>query len=156
MRYASIFTTILTLLCITSLGAFGSDTASREECIKMTEAAGDLIQKVGKEAALKQINAKNGPFVWKDSYVFAFETDSAMLIGHPTMPALIGKNLIGLKDFNGKLFFVELMDIANSKEGKGWVEYMWTKPGEDRPYPKVSYVYRVPGTNLATSAGVYK
>lgn len=156
MKLVSIITAVLAIVSFSSVGAFGSDTATREECIKMTVAAAELFQKVGKEAALKQINAKEGPFVWKDSYVFAFETDSSMLIGHPLMPALIGKTLIGLKDFNGRLFFVELMDIANSKQGEGWVEYMWPKPGADRPSPKVSYVYHVPGTNIATSAGVYE
>jgi signal transduction histidine kinase len=156
MKRLSILATALIILFVFSVCAFGNETATREECIQKAKQAGDLFKKIGKEAALKQINDRNGPFVWKDTYVFVFETDSCVLVGHPIKPALIGKSLIGMRDFNGKLFFVEMIDLANSKAGKGWVEYMWPKPGEDKPSQKASYVYRVPGTNIATSAGIYQ
>lgn len=156
MKRSSILVTALIIVFAYSVCAFGSETATREECIQKAKEAGDLFLKIGKEAVLKQINDKNGPFVWKDSYVFVFETDSSVLIGHPIKPALIGKKLIGMRDFNGKLFFVELLDLANSKEGNGWIEYMWPKPGENKPSNKASFVYRVPGTNIATSAGIYE
>ena len=74
---------------------------------------------------------------------------------HPIKPGLIGKNLMAAKDLNGKTFFAEFVNKAKN-EGEGWVSYMWPKPGEKKPSPKVTYVEKVPGENVAMLAGIYE
>mgnify|MGYP000114924601 CR=1 FL=1 len=61
------------------------------------------------------------------------------MIMHPIKPALNGKNLSSMKDPTGKHLFNEMVDVAN-KKGKGVVNYMWSKPGFDKPQQKISYI----------------
>lgn len=55
------------------------------------------------------------------------------VIAHGANPKLVGKNLIGLKDPNGKPFIQMITDVARSK-GKGWTD---------------SYVFRNPTTDMS-------
>ena len=55
----------------------------------------------------------------------------------------------------GKLLFKEFVEVAKGK-GEGWVDYMWTNPGDPKPRKKVTYIYRVPGKDLFVGAGIYE
>ncbi len=129
--------------------------ATREEVITKCQEAAKMIQDKGIEAAKAAIGDKKGPFVWKDTYVFLMDMDAKML-AHPIKPELIQRNdLLQVKDTAGKPLFLEFVEVANSK-GKGWVNYMWPKPGQEKPAAKSSYIYRVPGTQYIVGAGIYK
>lgn len=130
-------------------------SATREECVAKVQEAVKLAVEKGEEAALAQVADPNGPFVWKDSYVFGTSADQAVTRAHPIKPKLVGKNLLHVKDVNGVLIFSEISRVASSASGKGWVDYMWPKPGEKKPSQKHTYVEKVPGTNLAFGAGYY-
>ncbi|MGE4279721.1 MAG: methyl-accepting chemotaxis protein [Magnetospirillum sp.] len=86
-------------------------------------------------------------------YIWINNLDGRMVM-HPTNPKLDGKELFGLKDPSGKLFFKEMVDVVRAK-GEGVVEYMWPKPGSEVAVPKVSYVKAVPGWNWLLGSGVY-
>ncbi|WDP91277.1 MAG: methyl-accepting chemotaxis protein [Desulfobacter sp.] len=86
-------------------------------------------------------------------YFWIQDTDGVM-IHHPIKPALNGKNLLGLKDPDGKLFFKEL-DDAVEKDGAGFVDYKWPKPGFDKPQDKISYVKLFKPWNWVIGSGVY-
>lgn len=144
---------ILSLWIATVAGA--SDKATKEECVSKVKAAADLIKEQGLEAALAKINDRTSEFTWKDSYVFVLDSETARVLAHPAVPKLVGKEQAGLKDSNGKMFFLEFLNVAKEK-GEGWVDYVWPKPGESTPSPKTAYVYKVPGTNLVVGAGVYE
>ena len=118
-------------------------------------AAVKTAQEKGEEAVLAQVADPKGPFVWKDSYVFGISADQAAVKAHPFKPKLVGKVLLHVKDVNGVMIFSELARVANSASGKGWVDYMWPKPGEKKPSQKHTYVEKVPGMNLAFGAGYY-
>lgn len=133
--------------------------ATKDECIAKTKEAAKMVADKGLDAAIAEINKKDGKFVWKDSYVFMMDLDGKML-AHPLSPALVGKNLIDMKDKavppeKGKFLFKEFIEVAKGK-GSGWVEYMWTNPGDPAPRKKVTYTYRVPGQNVYVGAGVYE
>lgn len=133
--------------------------ATRDECIAKTKEAAEAVNAKGLDAAIAEINKKDGNFVWKDSYVFLADFDGKVL-AHPMSPALIGKNVIGMKDksenpADAKLLFKEFTDVAMSK-GEGWVSYMWANPGDPKPRKKISYIYRVPGKNVYAGAGIWE
>ena len=71
-------------------------------------------------------------------------------------PGLVGKDLMGLKDVNGVMIFVEFLKIGKSDSGEGWVSYMWPKPGEKKPSKKASYIYRAKGQDVSFGAGIYE
>jgi signal transduction histidine kinase len=139
-------------LCLVGYAIAGS--ATKDECVAKTKEAAQLISEKGVDAAITEINNKSGKFVWKDTYVFLMDLQGTML-AHPMSPSLIGKNLLATPDKSGKMLFVEFVDVAK-KDGSGWVDYMWPKPGEETPSKKISYIYRVPGQDYLLGAGIYE
>jgi len=129
--------------------------ATREECMAKCKEAAGMLKQIGRETALKKLNDKNGPFVWKDSYVLCIDIGTGAVLAHPMLPNVVGKMSQKFKDANGKLFAVEYILVAKSK-GEGWISYVWPKPGEKKPSPKISYVYEVPGENVIMVAGIYE
>lgn len=144
---------ILACLIITA-PVLAGESATKDECIAMCKKAAQLAADKGIDEMLKQVNDPKGPFVWKDSYIYVINLDTKMVAAHPIKPALIGKDMSGIKDIHGKMFFVETINIALEKN-EGWVDYMWPKPGEKTPSTKTAYVLRVPNQPYALSAGVY-
>ncbi len=152
---------LVVLMVIGMLVAFAgtsalADPATKEECIAKVQAAVQLAVDQGIDEAIKQVGDKNGPFVWKDSYVFATSADEAITQAHPIKPGLVGKSLLHVKDANGVIIFAEIAKVASSASGKGWVDYMWPKPGEKKPSAKHTYVEKVPSFNTAFGAGYYE
>ncbi|WP_461210345.1 methyl-accepting chemotaxis protein [Desulfocurvus sp. DL9XJH121] len=88
-----------------------------------------------------------------DNYVWINDLTPRMVI-HPTNPGLNGKDLSDYKDPNGKRLFVEMAKIAKEK-GEGMVDYLWAKPGETTPKPKVSYVKLIPELNWVVGTGAW-
>jgi signal transduction histidine kinase len=136
--------------------AVAADKATKDECVAKSKEAAKLFNEKGEAEAIKAISDKQGKFVWKDTYVFMVDLDGKML-AHPMSPALIGKNVLDMKDKGepGKLLFKEFAEVAKGK-GEGWVDYMWMNPGDTSPRKKVTYVYRVPGKNAYVGAGIYE
>ena len=130
--------------------------ATKNECMAKSKEAAAMVNEKGIGAAVTEINKKDGKFVWKDTYVFLMDLDGKM-VAHPMSPALVGKNVLDMKDKGtpGKLLFKEMVEVAKGK-GEGWIDYMWTNPGDPKPRKKVTYVYRVPGKDLFAGAGIYE
>ncbi len=134
---------------------WAGEGATRDEVVTKCMEAAKMIQDKGIEAAKTAIGNKKGQFVWKDTYVFLMDMDAKML-AHPIKPELTEKEtLIKVTDTDGKPLFLEFVELANSR-GKGWVDYMWPKPGQEKPAAKSSFIYRVPGTQYFVGAGIYK
>lgn len=156
MRKAAVVTLALLFGLFLAANVVAAEKATKDECVAKAKEAAKLYTEKGEAEAIKEINKKDGKFVWKDTYVFMTEFDGKML-AHPLSPALVGTNVQGLKDKGepGKLLFKEFSEVAKTK-GEGWVDYMWTNPGDPKPRKKVTYVYRVPGKNVYVGAGIYE
>jgi len=154
-KFFSVFTLLGLTLFLYHATAF-AESATKEECVAKVQEAVKVAVEQGVDAALAQVGDAKGKFVWKDSYVFGTTADEAVTRVHPIKPKLVGKNLLHVKDVNGVLIFAEIAKIASSASGKGWVDYMWPKPGEKKPSSKHTYVEKVPGQNLAFGAGYYE
>ena len=76
------------------------------------------------------------------------------MIMHPFKPELDGKDLNDFKDPNGKALFVEFVRTCREK-GEGFVEYLWPKPGESQPVPKISYVKLMKPMGWVIGSGIY-
>jgi cytochrome c len=153
-------TPLMVLIGIVIASSTFADSATREECIAKCKEAAQFIIEKGQEAALPELDKKDGKFVWKDSYVFVMDFAGTHLT-HPLRPELIGKNVLEWK-VDGRFVIKEFIEVAKTK-GEGWVEYMYPKPEELKkpekeriPSKKVSYIYRVPGTDMFVGAGVFE
>ncbi len=122
--------------------------------IDAVDRAAELIAERGREA-FDILRDKAGPFVFMDSYVFVDSTDGVELV-NPAQPGLEGKNLMEMRDVKGKLVAKECIDVA-MREGSGWVDYYWFRPGQNNPAHKQSYVRRVTvgGETLIVGSGMY-
>jgi len=150
---------LLVTLILGTLLAFCSPAlagdATKDDCISLCKKAAAMVKAKGLDATFKAISDPHGPFILKDTYVFAMSTITGGVLAHPYKPGLVGKNLMGLKDVNGVMFFAEILKIGKSEKGEGWVNYMWPKPGEKKPSPKSTFVYKVPGQDVSVCAGIY-
>ncbi|RJP80286.1 MAG: hypothetical protein C4522_08200 [Desulfobacteraceae bacterium] len=145
-----------------ALSAEGEAAAAASASVKATpqmimdkvDRACGLLSKEGKSAFMK-FKGKDSEFIFAGTYIWIHDMKGVMQM-HPIKHKMEGKELIGLKDVNGKRFFVEMNNVAKEK-GSGWVDYMWPKPGEKSPSLKVSYIKKcvADGTELILGCGVY-
>ncbi|MGD0986913.1 MAG: methyl-accepting chemotaxis protein [Candidatus Sulfotelmatobacter sp.] len=76
------------------------------------------------------------------------------MVMHPVKPELNGHDLGGYKDPNGKALFVEMVRVV-SAQGSGFVPYMWPKPGQAAPQPKLSFVKGFSPWGWMLGTGIY-
>jgi len=76
------------------------------------------------------------------------------MIMHPVKPELNGQDLSGVADPNGKKLFVEMARVCREQK-EGLVEYMWPKPGHDKPVAKTSFVKLFEPWGWIVGTGVY-
>lgn len=76
------------------------------------------------------------------------------MIMHPMKSQLDGKDLSQSADPTGKRLFIEMVNVCR-KNGEGFVDYHWPKPGATEPVPKISYVKLIPEWNWIVGSGVY-
>lgn len=99
--------------------------------------AAGLVAGQGKDA-FGLLRDKTGPFVFMDTYVFVTSPDGTELV-NPVFPSLEGRNLIDLKDLEGKPAIRDEIAAA-MKEGSAWLDLHWFKPGHNTPALKQTFV----------------
>ena len=98
-------------------------------------------------AAVKVMRYEKTDYFWINDF-------HPRVIMHPVNAALVGQDVSTYADPNGKLIFIEAVKIAK-RDGGGDMEYMWPKPGETTPKPKLSYVKLFPRWNWVIGSGIY-
>jgi cytochrome c len=137
--------------------AFSADAPQSKEAkqiVALVDKAAALAESKGK-SAFPEFKKKGSEWFKGDIYIFILDMNGITLM-HPANPELETKNILELKDPNGKAFIREFVETA--KKGSGWVDYMWPKPGEKSPSKKISYVKRAElstGETVVVGAGIY-
>lgn len=126
--------------------------SNQADAIAMVDKGLALIKKSGKDALIKEINAKNPEFVVGDLYLVVRSVDGTIL-AHGTNPRVVGKNMLDLPDADGKYFRKEIIEVAKTK-GKGWVDYKYNNPVTKEIEKKSTYV--VLSGDVIVEAGIYK
>lgn len=111
---------------------------------------GNVTEAEAKAEALRQLSRLR---YGADDYVWVNDMHPRMVM-HPMRPELNGRDLTTNKDPNGKALFVEFVN-AVSKDGAGFVDYEWPRPGVDKPQPKLSYVNGFAPWGWVIGTGVY-
>lgn len=121
------------------LALAADDYGTSAEAKAMLERAIAALKK-DQSMALAEFTKGEGGFKEKDLYPYCGGPDGNFT-AHPN-PKLVGKSLINLKDKAGMDTGKKIYAIA--EEGKiAEVNYMWPRPGEDKPSKKVAYVTKV-------------
>lgn len=151
----TVFAVLFCFINVSIAEEISRPAATKEECLQKVKEAVEMAKKKGLEKTIAAINEPEGQFVWKDTYVFCCNTETATVLAHPVKPGLIGKTLAGIRDINGKMFFVEFTNLAKAGT-PGWVDYMWPKAEEKAPSRKSTYIYPLPELNVYFASGIYQ
>ncbi|HUI64031.1 MAG TPA: methyl-accepting chemotaxis protein, partial [Bacteroidota bacterium] len=76
------------------------------------------------------------------------------MIMHPFKPELDGKDVSDMKSPDGRRIFIEMVDLCRGK-GEGALEYLWPRPGDDKPVPKVAYLKLYRPWGWIVGSGIY-
>jgi len=89
----------------------------------------------------------------EDDYFWINDLYPKMVL-HPFKPELEGKSVKDNQDPSGKYLFREMVEVA-TKDGEGFVSYMWPKPGFTEPVEKVSAVKLFKEWDWIVGSGIY-
>ncbi|MCQ4275893.1 methyl-accepting chemotaxis protein [Stutzerimonas degradans] len=117
---------------------------------RQLETSGAMSTAEAQQAAIKQIRALR----YDGQDYFWINDLGPVMIMHPMQPKLEGQNLSQVKDPTGKALFNEMVAVAR-RDGAGAVDYMWAKPGEADPVPKISYVQLFQPWGWIIGSGIY-
>ena len=110
------------------------------------------IKANGKDKGNAEISNKSGQFIDRDLYLVVYALDGTVK-AHGANEKMIGKNLIDLKDVDGKEFVKERVELAKSK-GTFWQDYKFTDPTTKKIAPKSMYCEKL--DDVAVCGGIYK
>lgn len=126
--------------------------ATKEDAIAMVK-KGVAAIKGGADKAYAEINDKgSAAFHDRDLYLVVYALDGTVK-AHGANAKMVGKNLIDLKDIDGKAFVKERVELAKSK-GTFWQDYKFTNPETKKIEPKSMYCEKLDDT--AVCGGIYK
>ena len=135
------------LLCLAAEGG-----ATEEQAVAMVKKGVDFIKANGHEKGFAEISTKGGQFTPQDLYLVAYGLDGTVR-AHGANSKMVGKNLIELKDVDGKAFVKERVEMAASK-GTFWQDYKFTNPENKKIEPKRMYCEKL--EDMAICGGIYK
>ena len=145
------FITIIAM-ALASSGAMASDTrGTKEEAEAMVKKAVQYYQKNGREKAIAEFQRKPGPFVDRDLYVTVYDLQ-ANCLSHIN-PKMVGKNMMDLRDGEGKYHIRERMEAAKT-HNSGWHDFTFFNPVSKKIEPKTMYWEKY--DNRVFAAGAYK
>jgi signal transduction histidine kinase len=126
--------------------------------VSLVEEAAGLVERNG-EQAFRQFAVKGSKWLNGDTYVFAYLVDGTCVF-HPITPELVGKNVLGLRDLNGKPIIQNIVDIGKKpgNDASGWVFYLWENQIQLTPMWKSTYVRKLVAPNGKTyviGSGLY-
>jgi hypothetical protein len=132
----------------------GQGHATAEEVVAKVREAASTLSKTGD---LTPFTQKQGPWVWKDTYVFVNDCDKKVVAANLVRPDQVGQDFGSIKDTRGKTLYPDREAFCNAakKPAGNWIEYWWPKPGEKEGSRKVSYYLHAKGTPYVVGAGVY-
>ncbi len=113
-------------------------------------ATGAVPEAEAKRSALAQIKSLR----YGDGDYFWINDMQPRMIMHPIKPELDNTNISEFKDANGKRLFVDMLAVVKA-HGEGFVDYLWSKPGEKEPVAKIAYVKAFAPWGWVIGSGVY-
>jgi cytochrome c len=142
-------------LSFSALSASAADTnATAPEAVAMVQKVIAAIKANGRDKTFAEINDVNGTkFRDRDLYVTINDMTGKNL-AHGANPKMQGKDLIDLKDADGKFFVRERLERAKTGAGKGWQDYKFVNPLSKQIENKSMYFERY--EDIIINCGIYK
>ena len=139
-------------LLIAASTAFAATDATPAEATAMVKKGVAFMKANGKDKGHAEISNKQGQFIDRDLYLVVYGLDGTVR-AHGANEKMVGKNLIELKDVDGKAFVKERVDLAQAK-GTFWQDYKFTNPVTKKIEPKSMSCEKL--DDAVVCGGVYK
>ena len=133
-------------------GAGSFANATKDDAVSMVKKGVAFIKANGKDKGYAEVSNKQGQFVHDDLYLTVYGMDGTVR-AHGANAKMVGKNLIDLKDIDGKPFVKERVEMAAAKP-TFWQDYKFTNPVSKKIEPKSMYCERL--DDAVVCGGVYK
>jgi cytochrome c len=149
----SIALMLVAVLVATAHANAASEFGSKEEAVAMVKRVQAMFAEKGVDATFKAVDDKNDKeFHDRDLYAFIYDFNG-VCVAHGARPALIGKNLLDIKDQDGKYLIQSMIEITKDG-GTGWVDYKWPDPLTNKIEDKSAFVAKL-GEGYWVGVGVY-
>jgi signal transduction histidine kinase len=132
------------------LAADGGATA--EQATTMVKKGVAFIKANGPDKGYAEITSKTSQFKYQDLYLVVYGLDGTVH-AHGANEKMVGRNLIDLKDIDGKPFVKERVEMAKAS-ATFWQDYKFTNPESKKIEPKTMYCERLEQTVVC--GGIYK
>jgi cytochrome c len=142
----------LCLALASGLAAAADERATKEEAVAFVNRAVAFVKANGKEKALAEFNDPKGKFIDRELYAVVVDLQGTVLANGANRK-LVGKNLLQVKDLDGKSFVKEQIEIATGK-GSGWLEFRWNNPVTSKMEMRQFYLVR--NDDYFIGSGVFK
>jgi signal transduction histidine kinase len=152
MKSSTLIPSLAALMLAAALPAAAQE-ADKAAAIALADKAAAVIEKKGVEEACKDFADPKGGYIQGQLYVVVQDMQCKMVC-NAAVPKMNGKDMLALKDANGKLFPQAMRDVAQSGKG-GWVDYVWPNPASGALENKLAYV-RKAGDKYSLSVGIYQ
>lgn len=136
-------------LAVLPRAAMASVGGTPAEAQEMLARAVAYAKEKGKEEAAKAFNDGNPAFKDRDLYVVMIN-DSGVFEAHGDIKAMVGRNMIDLRDPDGQPIVRSILGVKDS----GMVEFKWKNPLTNAVAPKQMFCSRMGDVVLAV--GAYK
>jgi cytochrome c len=136
----------------TSVALADGPNATQADATAMVKKGVSFIKTSGKDKGYAEVSNKAGQFIKNDLYLVVYGLDGTVR-AHGANEKMIGKNLIDLKDVDGKAFVKERVELAQAK-GTFWQDYKFTNPVSKKIEPKSMYCEKL--EDAVVCGGIYK
>ena len=140
------------LLAAGTLAHAAEGGATREQATAMVKKGVAFIKANGPEKGYAAVTSKSSPFKSQDLYLTVYGLDGTVL-AHGANEKMVGRNLIDLKDIDGKAFIKERVEMSKA-QASFWQDYKFTNPETKKIEPKSMYCERLEQTVVC--GGIYK
>ncbi|MGE4536923.1 MAG: cache domain-containing protein [Desulfovibrio sp.] len=152
MKRLSLLFLFLVGLSLVAAPLWAQNRGTKEEAEAMVKKAVAAIKADGREKAFAAIDDPKGPFRDRDLYVVVYDLQGKCL-AHGANSKQIGKDLIGLRDPDGKFFVKERVELAKTHDSF-WQDYKFINPMTKLIEPKSMYMEKV--GDILVGCGIYK
>ncbi|MDZ4165698.1 MAG: cache domain-containing protein [Smithellaceae bacterium] len=128
-----------------------SEFGTKAEAEALVKKAVAYLKAQGKDKAFAEISNPKGRFIDRDLYVVVYDMKGTC-VAHGFNQKMIGKDLIDMKDPDGKEFVKERVEFGKTKD-KFWQDYKFTNPVTKKIEQKAMYMEKV--GDVLVGAGAY-
>jgi cytochrome c len=150
---SKVMTAVVIGSVLAASSVFAADRVTPKEAEAMVRKGVAYIKATPRDKAMADITDPKGSFVDRELYLTVYKMDGTAL-AHGANAKFVGKNMIELRDGNGKEHIRERLEIAKNKTSF-WQDFTFVNPVNKKMEPKQMYCERT-DEMIVVCGGVYK